>query len=508
MICTKGSLPVSLSNHIIKGESDGVIILVLKDRKTSLAKTPGGYTFRRKPLPNRKTFFITSLCILCLAFLMESCERKRIVELKKEHLFSIPIGSAEEEIGILREKSGRFVGPGSVSFRNGFFFVVDAVNQKIMKITTPGDVILTIADGTLEESVNTDVLRTKQKRYFDFNQIGHIAVDGENNLYVEDLFLQKTETEAVIDIFSIDSGIGQEEGAYEESYRSYILKFDRVGSFLYRLGVNGIDSDPFYFVYRTEIDSEGNLIVVTGDDSWETWTYYLFDPQGNRLEGFTVNHQDLMEETTEADQIDFIMDIVPTRTPDEIVCWFSHYKTSQDTKEIRKEEDLWGEEIEIEDYDRYREKQRDEREQSDQGIRDLLHYDLLFYDLKSNSIDHEQRWETGEGNKVETTEEFIGIDQNMNCFFWKYIDRNKSVITILEPDGSFVTKRSFLFEDDGIWMDLEVAPDGSVTAVKVDEWKVHFYRWRSDKLIGSKHERVTFREFILNKVEGFRNANR
>jgi hypothetical protein len=498
---TKGSLPASLSNHIIKGEGEGIC-------QTSLPDFQGEYPCRRTPLFNRKTLIIISLCGLFLTVLMEGCERRRIVELKKEHLFSIPIGSDEEEIGISREKNGRFVGPGSVCFRNGFFFVVDAVNQKILKITTPGDVILTIADGTTEGSVSDDVLRTKQKRYFDFNQIGHLTVDGENNLYVEDLFLQKTETEAVIDIFSIDSAAGQEEGDYEESYRSYILKFDRLGSFLYRLGVDGVDSDPFYFVYRTEIDSEGNLIVVTGDDSWDTWTYYLFDPQGNRIERYTLDRQDLVKANTGVDESDFIMDILPTSSPDEIVCWLSHYTTSQDTKEIRKEEDLWGEEIEIEDYDRNKEKQKDEKAQSVQTIRDLMHYDLLFYDLQSDSIDHEQRWETGEGNQVETTEEFIGIDQNLNCFFWKYIDRNKSVITILEPDGSFVTKRSFLFEDDGTWMNLEVAPDGSVTAVKVDEWKVHFYRWRSDKLIKSKHEKVTVKDFIIDKVEGFKNANR
>ena len=453
----------------------------------------------------RKHIFALVTCILFLLLSVGGCGQKRIVELKKEHLFSLPIGSAEEEIGILREKNGRFVGPGSVLFRNGFFFVVDSVNQKIMKITTPGDVILTIADGTTEDTGDDEVLRTKQKRYYDFNRIGHITVDGENNLYVEDLFLQKTQTETVIDIFSIDEGIGQD---YEESYRSYILKFDRLGSFLYKIGKDGIDSEPFYFVYRIEIDSEGNLVVVTGDDSWETWTYYLFDPLGSLLEKRTIVREDIVEANTEADQTSFIMDIVPTSKRDEIVCWLSQYVTSQDTKEIKKEEDLWGEEIEIEDYDRYREEKKEEKGQTTESVRDLLHYDLLFYDLGTDSINHRQRWEMGESTQVETTEEFFGIDHHLNCFFWKYIDRNKSVITILDPDGSFVTKRSFHFEDDGIWMNLDVAADGSVTAVKIDEWEVHVYRWRSDRLTSSKREKMTLKEFFIDKIEGFRNANR
>jgi hypothetical protein len=57
-------------------------------------------------------------------------------------------------------------------------------------------------------------------------------------------------------------------------------------------------------------------------------------------------------------------------------------------------------------------------------------------------------------------------------------------------------------------MNLQIAPDGSVSAIKIDEWNVHYYRWRSDKLINNKREKLTFRDFIMAKVKGFKNANR
>jgi len=180
-------------------------------------------------LHHRKFTLFYGVLFISLLAIFAGCAKNRIVELKKEHLFSIPIGTGEEEIGILRESSGRFVGPAHVLFRNGFFFTVDSVNQKIMKITTPGDVIMTIADGAMEEDSDESVLRTKQKRYYDFNQIGMIEVDSENNLFVEDLFLYKIEIESVIDIFSIDDSAIEGEGEYEEKYMSYILKFDRLG---------------------------------------------------------------------------------------------------------------------------------------------------------------------------------------------------------------------------------------------------------------------------------------
>jgi hypothetical protein len=444
-------------------------------------------------------------------FSITGCTKNRIVELKKDLLFSIPIGNEEEEIGILMESNGRFVGPSDVIFRNGFIFAVDSVNQKILKITTPGDIILIIADGTASEDSQEEdaVLRTKQKKYHDFNQIGRIAVDHENNIYVEDVFLQKKEVESVIDIFSIDDELVIGEKEYEESYMSYILKFDRLGNFIHKIGKNGIDGDPFYYVYKMGLEKNGNLVVLTGDEDWNSWTYYRFDPETEKMEKNQITVDEFQNISDTEDHAYFVMDIIPTGTPHEIVYWLSHYTTSQDTKNVRKEEDLWGEEIEIEDYDRLKRLREEEEKQSEiQPIRDLLYYDLIFYNLDSRLTGETHRWETGFGAEVETTEEFLGIDGGSNCFYWKYIDRNKSVITILRPDGTFVTKRSFIFEDDGLWMNVHVAPDGSISAVKIDRREVHFFRWRSDKLIGDKDEKLTLREFILDKVEEFKNANR
>ena len=457
----------------------------------------------------RNFTILYGILFISLLAMFAGCAKNRIVELKKEHLFSIPIGTDEEEIGILRESSGRFVGPAHVLFRNGFFFTVDSVNQKIMKITTPGDVIMIIADGAMEEDSDESVLRTKQKKYYDFNQIGMIEVDGENNLYVEDLFLHRSEIESVIDIFSIDDSAVEGEGEYEEKYMSYILKFDRLGSFVHRIGKNGIDSEPFYYIYRIEIDQNGHLIVLTGNDEWDNWTYYRFSPEGELSAKYTITNDNISTETVQENRTSFIMDILPTENPDEIVYWLSQYETTLDTKEVVKEEDLWGEEIEIEDYDRFRQKEEEEdKGEPPQRIRDLLYYNLSFYNLQSTSVVNSHQWEMGLGNEVESTEEFIGIDGSLNCFFWKYIDKNKAVITILRPDGSFITKRSFQFEDDGIWMNLQIAPDGSISAVKIDKSNVLYYRWRSDKLISNKQEKLSFKEFIKKKVEDFKNANR
>ncbi len=460
-------------------------------------------------LQYKKSTLILATLITAASLLFTGCGRNRIIELKKEHLFSLAVGKDEEEIGILRESSGRFVGPAHVLFRNGFFFTVDTVNQKIIKTTTPGDVILTIADGEMLKNEGDSVLKTKQKTYYDFSQIGLIEVDNENNIYVEDMFLEKTEVENVIDIFSIDDDTIDEEKEYEEKYMSYVLVFDRLGSFMHRIGENGLDSDPFYYMYDIEIDKEGCLVVMTGNDEWNAWTYHRFSPEGECLEKYTLTSDEVITQTNQEDRAYFVMNVLPTEKPGQVLYWTSKYETSLDTKEMKMEEDLWGEEIEIDDYDRYRASEEDaDKEEQVQGIRDLLHYSISFYDFQSSSVVNSHQWETALGNEVESTQEFIGIDGYQNCFFWKYIDKNKAVITILRPDGTFITKRSFQFENDGIWMDLQIALDGSVSAIKIDESNVHYFRWRSDKLINNKQEKMTLKEFIMAKVEGFKNANR
>ena len=119
----------------------------------------------------RKIFTIITAFIIVtgLLFMNFSCSNQKVEELKKERAFRIPIGVGEEEIGVIREQNGIFSSPDSLLFKNGFFYVVDSVNQKILKITNPGDVILVLARGIKDQDSEENVLRTKQRKHFQFN---------------------------------------------------------------------------------------------------------------------------------------------------------------------------------------------------------------------------------------------------------------------------------------------------------------------------------------------------
>ena len=442
------------------------------------------------------------ILITGLSLFFFGCSKNKVEELKKERSFSIPIGSGVEEIGVLKSDSGLFSGPGSVIFKNGFFYVVDTVNQKLLKVTKPGDVILVISRGTRKENEKENVLRTKQRKYFEFNNIGKVAVDNENNIYIENKFIEKLPEKTEIDIFSTESIMEQEK---HEIYVSYILKFDRLGNFMYKIGKNGINSDPFFYIYKTDVDDDGNLIVLTVDEEWKTWDYYKFDSEGNQLFYDHISSEEIFDVKSMEDTTFFIMDTMLVCSTGHLIYWISLYDTTYDTEDLIKEEELWGEEIEIEDI----EKLKDKEDKIKQNYRrDLLYYKLLYYDIESGEIDRSYKWENRSGDQPGVTEEFLGIDGKTNGFLWRYVNSTKAIISILRPNGTLIARRSFIFEDDGIWTNLNVAVDGSISALKIDDKSLHFYRWRSDRLMYNKREQVTVKEFVEDKIDKFKNANR
>jgi hypothetical protein len=474
-----------------------------------------GNNFRRKHIMKIKNgeltnfvFRITVFIFLISATLFSGCMRRGVEELEKERLFSLPIGKGEEGeeyIGIMREKNGELGGPSHVLFENGFFFIVDSVNQKLLKITTPGDVILTIERGEGTKTDDENILRTKQRKYYNFNQIGNIAVDKENNIYIEDISIQKRKLKSIIDVLS-KGEVVEEEGNFEEVYVSHILKFDRLGNFLFKLGVDGRDTEPFYQIYKISTTRDGNLIVLTMDEEWENWTYYKFDEDGNRLMMNVIKSKDIVASEDMKGRAYFIMDVFPSNLDDRLLYWISLYETLYDTKGVKKEVDTWEEEIELEDYEAI--KKKEEQAPKTEIMRDLLYYKLIQYDVVTGEMHTTMKWQMDGGNRVEPTEELLGVDGEFNGFLWKYLDKNRSVITIVNPEGTVVERRSFFFEDDGIWMNVQVASDGSVSGIKIDDKYVHFYRWRSDRLLKEKKEGVTLKKFFRDKIEGFRNANR
>jgi len=450
----------------------------------------------------QKRLLLVFFIILVALFSIFGCSRNRVYELEKEELFRLPIGTDDNAIGVKKTGSGMVMFPTQVVYKNGFFYMVDGVNSRIMKVTSRGDVIMILSkprDGEMVEVSDENVIRTKHRNYYDFDNIGFIAVDNENNMYIENKFIRKIKKESEIEL------LGFEEQYEEELYFSYILKFDRLGYFQYSIGVNGVDSEPFFYVYKITTNNEGNLIVITSDEEEKHWGYYEYDGNGNLLYKKSIKTEDVFNLKDIENATYFVMDVYPSLKDRELIFWISLYDTTHDTKEIKEEESLWGEEIEIENIEEYRKKQMKE---SKNYVRDLLYYKLLYYDLDTARVRSTYKWEERKDQNISSTEELLGFDRYLNGYLWKYAGNNSAIITIFKPNGANITRRRFNFDGDGLWTNISVDPDGSISATKVTNKDVCFYIWRTEKLINAPSERKGIIELIKEKLRELVNANR
>jgi hypothetical protein len=431
------------------------------------------------------------------------CSGKRVEEMRKHKLFVLPVGNGLEEIGVVRGQSRDFTGPSTVLFKNGFFYIVDFVNQKLLKVTTPGDIILVLSKGApQDENDDEDVLRLKERRNYPFNTIGQITVDSENNLYVEDKLLQKGPEKKEIDVIGSRNEDISTDG---EMYVSYVLKFDRLGKYVCKVGKGGVDSEPFGFIYKMDVDNDGNLIVLTCEEEWDKWTYYKFNAEGLLLFYSVISSDQIFSVKDMTDVQFFILDVLPVLNSNSLIFWVSLYDTTGDTKGLNREETIWSEEIEIKNEESLKDfSGKKEKEYK----RDLLYYKLLYYNLEKRTTDKSYRWENRVDGQFMPTEELFGIDGKSNGFLWRYVDATKAIVTIFRPNGTQVARRSFVFEDTGIWSAVQVAEDGSVTGVRIDDKLLTFYRWNTDDLINRNPRKASLRELIKGAIEEFRNANR
>ena len=176
----------------------------------------------------------------------------------------------EDQIDLFR------VGGGAASsthlfVRDGLFYIANGHGEKIMQLSSFGDLILLIYDpGANPDPVGLSSdgsTATRVAVAHEFNELGHVAVDSERRLYVEDTaeerrWIRDTEYGVVL--------------------KRVVLRFSRRGELVDILGQEGVGGTPFPFVHRLGVGTEDGLAVVTRTP--DLWVIYWFDPTGRPLQ--------------------------------------------------------------------------------------------------------------------------------------------------------------------------------------------------------------------------------
>lgn len=348
-----------------------------------------------------KRYILICLSILCLIGC--NVREKKNTQVKK--IFSFPIGYDKEELGLLPEKS---VSEAALDFcyNNGFFYISDKINNKILKVTETGVVVLIIYNQSNyphlvpNSSDALDVDSTSDENYeylklyssYSLEQPGAITADIEKNIYV-------------VNREPMHKKYGEQNQIEDE----YILKFDSRGRLIYKIGKNGssksvAEVEPFNYISKVATDINNNLIVMEGYS--EDLKIYKYSKDGELLYQTLLSKNKLPLSKNELNGVILLIDVIPGYSEDEILANYQFI-----SREISNSIELF--QLEYEKIFRYNIKE-------DKFDKMLLKTSPEYEDLSKLKFDPAVMELYGDMKKIQRPmPTFIGCDSYSNIYLYQ-----------------------------------------------------------------------------------------
>lgn len=348
-----------------------------------------------------KRYILICLSILCLIGC--NVREKKNTQVKK--IFSFPIGYDKEELGLLPEKS---VSEAALDFcyNNGFFYISDKINNKILKVTETGVVVLIIYNQSNyphlvpNSSDALDVDSTSDENYeylklyssYSLEQPGAITADIEKNIYV-------------VNREPMHKKYGEQNQIEDE----FILKFDSRGRLIYKIGKNGssksvAEVEPFNYISKVATDINNNLIVMEGYS--EDLKIYKYSKDGELLYQTLLSKNKLPLSKNELNGVILLIDVIPGYSEDEILANYQFI-----SREISNSIELF--QLEYEKIFRYNIKE-------DKFDKMLLKTSPEYEDLSKLKFDPAVMEFYGDMKKIQRPmPTFIGCDSYSNIYLYQ-----------------------------------------------------------------------------------------
>jgi len=205
------------------------------------------------------------------------CMDRGIGELYKEEQFSLSLGRMEDQVDLFQPDGDVMKGKNAVFMRDGVFYVANGNAGKIMVFSSYGDLIFLLynpADNPQPVSLNVEagVVSTREAVAYPFNDLGEIAVDGEKNLYVDDLAPEAN--------IQTDASTGVQ-------LDRMVQCFDRKGRHVASLGQEGVGGTPFPFITAMHVTAKDQLVVVCRAAT--RWQVFWYSKGGMLLYRWEIN---------------------------------------------------------------------------------------------------------------------------------------------------------------------------------------------------------------------------
>lgn len=408
---------------------------------------------------NYRRFSVSGLAVVLSAVLMAllaGCEPSAPKLLPKEKLFSISLGTLEDEMDLFVRDGKTSNEKNRMVYFDGLVFVSNGNSRKVMEYSSYGDLITLHYNPDLNPQpvilglTNSESqLKNRQAVPYNFNSVGEIAVSKNKILLVEDR-------------------VTQERRSYDDKRQALldrvVLRFGAAGKFLDYLGQEGVGGTPFPYIEKLAVNQRDEIIVICR--TVNTWLAYYFSIDGKPLYQVAIDYNQLP--IPEGKQREAIFASLESIYPD----WENH------TLYLKIS---------------YFEKSIDQTTRTDSGIL-VAQSRVVFFNVEKQSF--EGGFEIprlvrpvanpapGEPTTAEFPYDFLGPSQGERFFFLSASDNGNHRLSILDKQGKVQFENNvYLDEENLLFSQFYVTAKGALTGMVSDGKAVDISWWRSDKLI-------------------------
>lgn len=276
---------------------------------------------------------IIYIIVLSFVLILTGCFIKKDRS-KLNHIFSKKIGFQKDNIGTyLNEDMFEHI-PFSVFYTDGFYYISDPINNKIMKLTERGFPVLTIynpknnpgfkqTEATTDNDSNSSSIFLNIYKEYSLIRPGLIVVDNKKNIYV----INKDSNYKTTN----DNGDIVDEK---------ILKFNQNGDIVSIIGENGGNSLPFGYIYDIQCDNKNNIIVIEKQTS--NYVIKQFSIKGEKINECVLKDSEIPLKKDEIGLLTTIINVKPGYDKNTIYVTVQYIKKSKSNINFEEYETLYN----------------------------------------------------------------------------------------------------------------------------------------------------------------------
>jgi len=283
----------------------------------------------------RRALWAACAALFCAAFALSSCANgEKSVALRREQLFTLTYGPAEDQLDLFQLDSGSSPLKTRIAMREGIFYIANGNSAKVVRYSSFGDVLSMIynADKNPEPVIlkaspsktngvastgaapsAPDLGSGRRAVAYPFRSVGEIAVDSNQRIYVEDRLPLERRVE------DKDSG---------DMLDYVVLRFDKDGQFIDYLGQEGIGGTPFPYIIGVYVTPSDDCVVVSATQ--DSWMVHWFDSRGTVISGLRLRRDALPMPDKGSDLIASLDKIVPDPLGRSLLIKIDYYRETVD----------------------------------------------------------------------------------------------------------------------------------------------------------------------------------